>query len=124
MTTDKVKIKRYLEAVVKSVVVYFSKFSSLIFDSSGYNCISLYEIFYYFLELKQYIYSRPEVFQSNESSNKKIFFRNKFKGHYDLVELINPDKINHDQNKKREKKNGFDKRYLKKEKKNKINLFM
>ena len=120
MTTDKVKIKRYLEAVVKSVVVYFSKFSSLIFDSSGYNCISLYEIIYYFLELKQYIYSRPEVFQNNESSNKKIFFRNKFKGHYDLVELINPDKINHDQNKKREKKNGFDKRYLKKEKKNKI----
>ena len=120
MTTDKIKIKKYIEVVVKCVIVYFSKFSSLIFDSSGYNCISLYEIIYYFLELKQYIYSRPEVFQSNESSNKKIFFRNKFKGHYDLVELINPDKINHDQNKKREKKNGFDKRYLKKEKKNKI----
>ena len=116
MTTDKVKIKKYIEVVVKCVIVYFSKFSSLIFDSSGYNCISLYEIIYYFLDLKKYIYSRPEVFSFVEKK-KFVFFSTQNK----TVELINPDKIIiHDDNKEKEKTNEFDKKYLKKEKKNKI----
>ena len=117
MTTNKTKIKKYIEVVMKSVVVYFFKFSSLIFDSSGYNCISLYEIIYYFLELKKYIYSRPEVFQFQETTNKKTIF---FSDENDNIELINPDQINHADNEKQEKTNEFDKKYLRKEKKNKI----
>ena len=56
ITSDKAKTRKYLEAIVKCVVVYFAKFSSLFFDSNGFNSLSVYEIVYYFLNLKKYIY--------------------------------------------------------------------
>ena len=52
ITSDKVKSRKYLEAIVKCVVIYFAKFSSLFFDSNGFNSLSVYEIVYYFLNLK------------------------------------------------------------------------
>ena len=46
ITTDKKKIRKYIETIIKALIVYFSKLSALIFNSSGYSCLSLYELIY------------------------------------------------------------------------------
>lgn len=86
ITTNKEKIRNYIEVLIKSIIVFFEKFSSLIFESSGFNCLSLYEMIYYFLEFKKFIYARKEVFITSEEQKKhhckmlfarKIFFGDK-----------------------------------------------
>ena len=118
ITSDKVKSRKYLEAIVKCVVVYFAKFSSLFFDSNGFNSLSVYEIVYYFLNLKKYIYTRTEFFKPMQGDkNSKVLFKKQFMAkNTDKIYLINPEDFNLEEQHKREKKD-FAKRFLIKEKK-------
>ena len=118
ITSDKVKSRKYLEAIVKCVVVYFAKFSSLFFDSNGFNSLSVYEIVYYFLNLKKYIYTRTEFFKPmlGDKNNKVLFKKHFMAKNTDKIYLINPEEFNLEEQHKREKKD-FAKRFLIKEKK-------
>ena len=118
ITSDKVKSRKYLEAIVQCVVVYFAKFSSLFFDSNGFNSLSVYEIVYYFLNLKKYIYTRTEFFKPlpGDKNNKVLFKRQFMAKNTDKIYLINPEDFNLEEQHKREKKD-FAKRFLIKEKK-------
>ena len=118
ITSDKIKSRKYLEAIVKCVVVYFAKFSSLFFDSNGFNSLSVYEIVYYFLGLKKYIYTRTEFFKPIPvDKNNKVLFKRKFMAkNTDNVYIINPEEFNLEEQHKREKKD-FAKRFLIKDKK-------
>jgi hypothetical protein len=99
-------------------VVYFAKFSSLFFDSNGLNSLSVYEIVYYFLGLKKYIYTRTEFFKPIPvDKNNKVLFKRKFMAkNTDNVYIINPEEFNLEEQHKREKKD-FAKRFLIKDKK-------
>ena len=118
ITSDKVKSRKYLEAIVKCVVIYFAKFSSLFFDSNGFNSLSVYEIVYYFLNLKKYIYTRTEFFKPMQvDKNSKVLFKRHFMAkNTEKIYLINPEDFNLEEQHKREKKD-FAKRFLIKEKK-------
>ena len=65
--THKLKVKMYIESVVACFMVHFEKFCALVYDMNGYNYLSLYEMLYYFLQMKKYIYNRPDVFGSDGS---------------------------------------------------------
>ena len=117
ITSDKVKTRKYLEAIVKCVVVYFAKFSSLFFDSNGFNSLSVYEIVYYFLNLKKYIYTRSEIFKPVGNDKNKVLFKRKLMAkNTEKTHLINPEDFNLEEQQKRERKD-FAKRFLIKEKK-------
>ena len=117
ITSDKIKSRKYLEAIVKCVVVYFAKFSSLFFDSNGFNSLTVYEIVYYFLNLKKYIYTRTEFFKPVQQDKNKVLFKRKYMAkNTDKIYLINPEDFNLEEQHKREKKD-FAKRFLIKEKK-------
>ena len=117
ITSDKAKTRKYLESIVKCVVVYFAKFSSLFFDSNGFNSLSLYEIVYYFLNLKKYIYTRNELFRPvGNDKNKVLFKRRLMAKNSEKIHLINPEDFNLEEQQKRERKD-FAKRFLIKEKK-------
>lgn len=88
ITTDKGKMRKYVETIIKAFIVYFSKLSALIFNSSGYSCLSLYELIYYFLELKKFIYSRAEVFDNDNEKQKKLPFMNKLVSFSNEKEIV------------------------------------
>lgn len=76
--TNEKKIQYIEKGIIKPLCVYISKFSSLVFDFSGYDYIHFYELLYYFLELKIYIYENKEIFiQKNKTEKAKNIFRNK-----------------------------------------------
>ena len=117
ITTDKEKIQKYIESIVKLVVVYFSKFSSTSFELNGYNCLSLYEIIYYFLKLKKYIYSQRENLKLSNNDKTKVLFKRKYITKFDSkFQVINPENSSNEGQKGRERKD-FAKRFLVKEKK-------
>jgi len=117
LTTDKSKVKKYIESIVKCVVVYYKKFSSSSFDLNGFNCLSLYEIIYYFLKLKKFIYSQREVLKSSNNEKMKVLFKRKFMSKFPpKCELINPEDSNNEGQQGRERKD-FAKRFLVKERK-------
>ena len=117
IATDKTKVKKYIETIVKMVVVYFNKFSSISFEVNGFNCLSFYEIIYYFLKLKKYIYSHKELFNFSNSEKTKILFKRIYLSKYPpKYSLINPENSNNEGQKRRERKD-FAKRFLVKEKK-------
>ena len=112
ITSDKAKTRKYLEAIVKCVVVYFAKFSSLFFDSNGFNSLSVYEIVYYFLNLKKYIYTRNELFKPSGNDKNKVLFKRKLMAkNTEKIHLINPEDFNLEEQQKRERKD-FAKRFL------------
>lgn len=76
--TNNKKIQYIEKGIIKSLCVYVSKFSSLVFDFSGHDYIHYYELLHYFLELKVYIYENKEIFiQKNKTEKPKNIFRNK-----------------------------------------------
>ena len=117
ITTDKIKVRKYIESIIKNVVVYFTKFSSVSFELNGFNCLSLYEVIYYFLKLKKYIYSQKETLKPPNIEKSKILFKRKFMSKFPpKFYLINPEDSNHEGLQGRERKD-FAKRFLVKEKK-------
>ena len=117
ITTEKGKVRRYIESIIKLVVIYFSKFSSSSFELNGFNCLSLYEIVYYFLKLKKYIYSQKEVFKPLNNEKSKILFKRKFMSKFPpKTSFINPEDSNNEREQGRERKD-FAKKFLVKEKK-------
>ena len=117
ITTDKNKVRKYIESIVKNVFVYFTKFSCLSFDLNGFNCLSLYEIIYYFLKLKKYIYSQKEIFNPPNNDKIKVLFKRKYLTKFPpKFSLIHPEDSNNEGQQNRERKD-FAKRFLVKEKK-------
>ena len=117
ITTDKIKVKKYIESIIKCVVVYFNKFCGVSFELNGFNCLSLFEVIYYFLRLKEYIYSQKETLKPQNTDKNKILFKRKFMGKFPSKHsLINPEDSNHEGQQGRERKD-FAKRFLIKEKK-------
>ena len=117
LTNDKTKVRKYIETIVKCVVVYYTKFSSISFELNGFNCLTLYEIIYYFLKLKKYIYSEKEIFKSINNNENKILFKRKFLSKFqNKLSLLNPEDYNNEDKNGRERKD-FAKRFLIKEKK-------
>ena len=117
ITNDKNKVKNYIESIVKCIAVYFTKFSSVSFELNGYNCLTLYEMIYYFLKLKKYIYAEKEIFRPQNNENNKILFKRKFLSKFPhKLSLINHEDNNNEDTKGRERKD-FAKRFLIKEKK-------
>ena len=117
ITNDKNKVKNYIESIVKCIAVYYTKFSSVSFELNGYNCLTLYELIYYFLKLKKYIYAEKEIFKPASNENNKILFKRKFLSKFPhKSSLINPEDNNNEDTKGRERKD-FAKRFLIKAKK-------
>ena len=120
ITRDKFKIRKYIETIVKMMLVYFSKLSCLFFISSGYSCLSLYELVYYFLDLKKFIYSREEVFDYENEKGPKVLFINKYitnindKDIYLVLEKTNHEENKQSKPKKFEKQGLFGKKMKKK----------
>ena len=72
--TQRNKIKMYVESVIMCFMMYVEKFSAIVYDMNGFNYLSLYEMIYYFLQMKKYVYNRADVFDSgNDSCNKKKY---------------------------------------------------
>ena len=117
ITTERDKMRKYIDSIVKCVVVYFTKFSSSSFELNGFNCLSLYEIIYYFLKLKKYIYSQRESLRPPANEATKILFKRKFMSKFPAkFLLINPENSSIEGHEGRERKD-FAKRFLVKEKK-------
>ena len=117
ISTDQAKRKRYVEAIVKMIIVYFKKFSTISFEANGFNCLSLYEIVYYFLQLKKYIYSKKEIFKPPDNGKVKILFKRIYLSKYPpKYSLINPEDSNNEGYQRKERKD-FARKFLVKEKK-------
>ena len=119
LTSDKKKQKNYLEIVMKCAIVYFKKCSSLLYELTMFNILSLYEIVYYTLELKKYIYSKKEVFEKSDEKDEKVLFKNKLNCYpNNKIQLINP--VNIEKSEKKKNKYQYiiiDQRLIKKKKK-------
>ena len=78
LLSNEKKIIYVEDGIIRPLCVYLAKFSSLVFDCSGYDYIHFYELLYYFLEMKIYIYEHKEDYTSNISKKiAKNVFRNK-----------------------------------------------
>ena len=87
---------------MKCAIVYFKKCSSLLYELTMFNILSLYEIVYYTLELKKYIYSKKEVFEKSDEKDEKVLFKNKLNCYpNNKIQLINPVNIEKSEKKKK-----------------------
>ena len=75
---DNKKTRDYLEiGIIKSLLVYLSKFSGIVFECSGYDYLKYFELLYNFLFLKKYIIEHPFIFFDKEEKEIKDDFSEK-----------------------------------------------
>ena len=61
------KTRNYIEqGIIKSLLIYISKFSGIVFNCSGYDYLRYYELLYHFLFLKKYILEHPNIFNKGD----------------------------------------------------------
>ena len=64
------------EGIIVPVIVYFDKFMNFIFQQTGVDYIKLFELTFYFLKLKKFIFEHKEIFKRLVPREKRDFFKN------------------------------------------------
>ena len=92
---NNVKTRNYLElGIIKSLLVYLSKFSGLVFECSGFDYLRYFELLYHFLFLKKYIIEHPFIFFDRDEEEFKDDYSEKSEKKINYFKLTNNKVIN------------------------------
>jgi hypothetical protein len=73
---DNLLLQYFEEGIILPLYVFLNKFMSIIYNLKGYEYLKLYEIVYYFLQLKKHLINRRDSIQVKKSFAFKNIFKN------------------------------------------------